>query len=468
MLLLTAFACGLLGAEDAAMFRAGAAMLDITPPLGVSLAGHMDERRAEHIHDPLHVRCLALDDGKTRLALAMVDNCLIPREIFEAAKQRAEAATGLPAAQMLMAATHTHSGPTVTPIFQSEPEKEYAEFLTGRIADAVRCALNNLEPARIAWGRGSLPSEVHNRRWHMKPEGMTEEPLGGRKEPVRMNPPRASEHMLETAGPVDPEVFVLALQSAAGRPIALLANYSLHYVGGVPNEMVSADYFGVFARQITERVAKNNPATPPFVAMLSNGTSGDVNNIRHQEKGQSQPPFEQMEKVGGLLAEEAGRIHAGLEWRDGAPLAAVTRELELGLRRPTAEEVEDARAIMAAAKGPVMRTMPEIYAHETVRLVECPARVPLTIQALRIGDLAITAIPCEVFAETGLQLKAQSPFQDTFTIELANGYNGYLPPAAQHALGGYETWRARSSCLETGAEAIIAGAALELLKQLRP
>jgi len=93
--------------------------------------------------------------------------------------------------------------------------------------------------------------------------------------------------------------------------------------------------------------------------------------------------------------------------------------------------------------------------------------VPLIIQAMRIGDLGIAAIPCEVFAETGLAIKQQSPFQQTFTIELANGYNGYLPTPEQHKLGGYETWRARSSYLETDAAPKILDTVMALFARLR-
>ncbi len=111
----------------------------------------------------------------------------------------------------------------------------------------------------------------------------------------------------------------------------------------------------------------------------------------------------------------------------------------------------------------MLKTLPEIYARETVLLAEYPATVRLKLQALRIGELGIVAIPCETFAAIGLEIKQKSPLRPTFTIELANGYNGYLPTPEQHKLGGYETWRARSSYLEVDASTRITATVLELL-----
>jgi hypothetical protein len=92
--------------------------------------------------------------------------------------------------------------------------------------------------------------------------------------------------------------------------------------------------------------------------------------------------------------------------------------------------------------------------------------VPVLLQALRVGDVGIAAVPCEVFVEIGLRIKAESPLKPAFTIELANGYNGYLPTAEQHALGGYETWRARSSYLEVNAAQTIGDTVLKLLGEV--
>ena len=90
--------------------------------------------------------------------------------------------------------------------------------------------------------------------------------------------------------------------------------------------------------------------------------------------------------------------------------------------------------------------------NEALHLEKVPPTIDLKLQAIRIGELAIVGIPCEVFAETGLRIKKESPHKATFIMELANGYGGYLPPPHQHELGGYETWPARSSFLEVAAE----------------
>src|SRR5206468_11184921 len=125
---------------------------------------------------------------------------------------------------------HTHTAATATPVFQSEADAEYLSFLTRKIADSVRIALNNLEPARIGWGVGKVPQHVFNRRWKMKPGTIPPNPFGGIDQ-VRMNPPVGSPDLIEPAGPTDPDLTVISVRALDGRAIALLANYSLHYVG---------------------------------------------------------------------------------------------------------------------------------------------------------------------------------------------------------------------------------------------
>ncbi|OQC07304.1 MAG: Neutral ceramidase precursor [Candidatus Hydrogenedentes bacterium ADurb.Bin101] len=435
---------------DVTPFRAGIACVDITPELPVSMVGGFRDRTATGVHDPLHARCIVLDNGEAQLALVMVDNCLIQRPVFEAAKKRIQDRTGLSPDRVLAAATHTHTGVTVTSVFQSDPVPGYADFLAERIAEAVDAAVEALEPAQIAWGSGAVPGEVFNRRWYMKDGTIPPNPFGGTTDKVQMNPPRASENLVEPSGPTDPTVSILALRRPDGTPLAILANYSLHYVGDTEAAVLSADYYGFFADKLAALMA---PAASgkPFLAMMSNGTSGNINNVNFREAGVAGPPYSRMSAVAESVANEVFQRYQELEFKDTAVLASATREITLGVRKPAAGELERARAIVAAAEGPDMKTSEEVFARESILLADFPDAVPVPLQALRIGDLGIAAIPCEVFVEIGLALRNESPFKNTFTIELANGYNGYLPTAEHHALGGYETWRARSSYLEVAA-----------------
>jgi hypothetical protein len=453
-------------AETRRRFRAGAALSNITPPLGVSINGYFNDRTARHIHDELHARCLVLDDGQTRLAMVVCDNCLIPRDLMDAAKQMILARTGLAADHVLISATHTHTAPTCLASFQSAPDKDYTAFLIRRIADGVARAINNLAPARIAWGAGQVPDQVFNRRWRMKPGTIPPNPFGGSNDLVQMNPPIESPNLLEPAGPTDPQLGIVSVQSPEGRPIALLADYSLHYVGTSHDEDISADYYGAFADRLQQLLGADR-LDPPFVALLANGTSGDINNINFRKKDPPQGPYEQIRIVADAVATEAHRVCRELRYRDWVPLGVQQAEIKLGVRRPSDDELARAKAILAQADGRALKTPEAAYARETVLMADYPNEVPLILQTLRIGDLGIAAVPCEVFAETGLAIKKQSPFKQTFTIELANGCNGYLPTPGQHRLGGYETWRARSSYLETEAAPKIFDTLMALFGKLR-
>jgi hypothetical protein len=370
---------------------------------------------------------------------------MIPQELMDAAKAIAEKKTGIPAAHMLISATHTHTAPTVAGVFQSEPDEAYAKFLTDKIATGIEKAHANLAPAKAAWVVGQEPNQVFNRRWKLKDGVVNPDPFGGTTDRVKMNPPRASPTLVEPAGPTDPSVTVLAVRTADDKPLALFANYSLHYVGDMP--ALSADYFGVFADVIAQKLK----AGPGFVAMLSNGTSGDVNNIDFKAPAAKTQPGDRSRLVASAVADAAVKAMEKAEYRADFRIAVGWSPIDLGVRKPTAEEVRRAEALLDGAKGRELKGVEEIYARETVLLAKYPQKVKPTLQTIRVGELAIAAIPCEVFTEIGLAIKKDSPFKTTCVVSLANGYYGYLPTPAHHALGGYETWRARSSFLEVKA-----------------
>ena len=427
------------------IFRAGASISNITPPLGLPIVGNYVSPLATYVHDQLHARCLVLDDGQTRLAFVVVDNVGVDQPVFDEAKRQVTAATGLPATHMLMAATHTHSATSAGGLGEKRRGwngdgslDEYQAFLARRIADGVQVAIKNLAPARIGWGVGSAPQHLFNRRWKMKKPVMN--PFGV-MESVVMNPGIQNPNLLEPAGPTDPQVSFISVQSPEGKPIALLANYSLHYVGGVPDGHISADYFAVFADRMQELLQADRQ-DPPFVGIMSNGTSGDVNNIDFSRPAWKMPPYEKMRFVANDVAKEVMRVYNTLEYKPWVLLQALQSELTLDVRRATPEMLAYAENILAQPDSvKPAHPLGRISAERVLQMQkEWPDQVTVILQAFRIGDLGIAAIPFETFTETGLEIKSKSPFKPTFTMELANGSFGYLPTPGQHAKGGYETW----------------------------
>jgi neutral ceramidase len=440
------------GAAGAREFRAGADRADITPELGTLIVGSFNPQPATHVHDPLYARTLVLDDGTTRLAFVVCDNLGLPQVVCDAAKRLITQHTGIPASHVLIAATHTHSAGSARERTDASTETRdgfsetvprlgsYQQFIARRIADSVRNAVRRLEPAKIGWGAGTEPSQVFNRRWHVKSEDNRRNPFGG-VDTVRMNPPSANQDdLIKPAGPTDPEIAFVSVQSESGRPIALLANYSLHYVGGVLAGAISADYFGVFAERLAEMLGAEKQ-DPPFVAMMSNGTSGDINNINFRNRGPSLPPYEKMRRVGNMVAAEVFRAYQTVPHHDWVQLDARYEELSLRPRRPTPEMVTYARERLAQPEGTrPWHTNERSYARSVVNALESPDELRVPIQVFRLGDLGIAATPVETLVEIGLEIKARTPFAKSFTLSIANGSFGYMPTVEQHRLGGYETW----------------------------
>ncbi len=443
------------------IFRAGAATSNITPLLGVKLdGGIMQIGPATHVHDELHARCLVLDDGTSRLAFVVCDNTMIATEVIDDAKRMIQDAIGLDPSHVMISATHSHSTPRGLDLKLGPKNLEYNKFLSERIADGVRRAVNNLQPAIIGWGSGNMPEYVQNRRWLVEPDKVPSNPFGEKGEKVVMgaSPP----HKIGPSGPVDPELYLVSVRHRDGRPLAVLASYGLHYVGGIPNGVVSADYYGVFADEVQRQLGADR-LSPPFVAIMANGTSGDVRTPAVPAQA-----YERMQIVAEALAREAVRICSQINYLPYASLDAAQAQLSLAVRRPNAERLAWANQVYNSVDPKAkMLTRSQVYAREARYLADYPPTVTLTLQAYRIGTLAIATAPCEVFAATGLDLKRRSPFKNSFMIELANGYYGYLPTPEQHALGGYESWPARTAFLEIQAEPKIKDSLLGLLAELK-
>ncbi len=456
-------------AAAAGSFLAGGASRDITPEIGRDIIGGFVPYPSTIVHDPLTVRCLVLDDGTTRLVLVVSDLLGIDRVVSEQARQQIQERYDIPPEHVLISATHTHSASSALgsdPRRLNQPADDYQKLVATRIADATGDAIELLRPAEIAYGTAEAPDHVFNRRWHMRPGTMRANPFGG-TDLVRMNPPRASENLVEPAGPTDPEICFLAVRTLDGSPMALYAAYSLHYVGGVPRGHVSADYFEVFRQHLSELVRADDARFEvPYVVMLANGTSGDINNINFQVPRPKRAPYEQMILVGRDVAEKVHDAMQDLEYRGTGTLAAVYREPVIRWRVVTDEQRAWAEKTIAAGRKSE-RDLSHIYAERTMKQAEYPETTTVPLHALRIGDVCIGTMPFEVFCETGLEFKSRCPLESAFMVELSHGYFGYLPTPRQHDLGGYETWLGTNR-VEREASSILLDTLLEMSAELVP
>ncbi len=428
------------------MLKAGAAKVDITPNPGVALAGSFRPVISTSIHDPLHARALALDDGRCPLILATCDLIAIERADVLTAKDIVLQKTGVPPQNILLAGIHTHSAPAPCGLLGTDREDAYMAWAVPRMAGAMIQAWQSRRPARVGWAGASAPEHLFNRRFHMK-DGS-----------VRMNPGRMNPDVVEPVGPTDPQIVLLAaVDAATADPIAVMGSYALHYIGGGESGAVSADYFACVERALNRRMSR------AFPVIWANAFSGDVNNVDVFQPAPSVAPWERMNQVAESLAARAAAAWETMTFTDRAPLAAALQDLPCRRRVNTPEELAQARALLAQ---PGEQNNDRVYARDRLILAEWPLVEPAPVQAMRIGGLGVAALPGEIFTQFGLDLKSRSPFPLTMNVELANGYVGYVPTLAGFEQGGYETWLARSSRLEPQAGPAMIELALSLLHRV--
>ena len=434
--------------------RAGWAQTTITPPVGISLAGFGARKEgARGIHDHLYARALVLEEAGRYIALALCDLCEVDTPFVGTVRARVQKVTGIPGSQVMVAATHTHAAPATFALYSTSPDPQWLGVLGDRVADAVVAASRNIAPVTLAIGQGHEGSVAHNRR--------------------------------HADGPVDSTLTVLR-GDCPGKPPGLLVHYACHpTVLGPDNLLISRDYVG-FVVDAVER------ATGGW-AMFANGACGDINVGHSADRSALGLPipgrtFERAEALGRRLADEVVRVlgsaqpvEAPHDGRRGV-LASGARSLRLPLRQtPSMEDSEELvrtlrrhlreLELAAAAEDALTAARLElVYAElawDWVRQRGTLMEEPVEVQAFAIGDVALVALPGEFFAESGLRLRERSPFQHTIPIGYADGGVGYVPPASAFAEGGYETRLAPWSRVAPEAEALVIGAAVDLLRELR-
>jgi len=447
--------------------KAGAAIVDVTPrQFPVLVNGGMTSRSADKVVAPLYARSIVLNNGTERVAIVVVDSCMIGRVILDDAKQLAAQRTKIRPEKMCISATHTHTAPSSMGCLGTELDENYVVFLRDRLAEAIALAESHLEPAELGWAVRNAADYTALRRWIIRPDRIGTDPFGNPTLRANMHAGANPDNVTGESGPEDPDLSMIAFRSPDGRPIAALSNFSMHYFSGV--EALHPDYFGLFCNAFQEHVAApatTNADAPPFVAIMSQGCSGDI--WRRDYNLPADAPLQSptvTEYTEGLL-NIALDAYRSIEYSATSELAMAERRLPMNYRVPNKQTLEWAERIVEKLGNNLPKTTEEVYAREQVILHKLQS-TEIVVQALRVGDIAIAMTPNETYALSGLKLKLQSPLQQTMVIELANGGDGYIPPPEQHLLGGYNTWAARSAGLEVTAEPKIVEADLQLLEEV--
>jgi hypothetical protein len=443
-------------------FKAGAAAVDITPQqFPVLVNGGMFNRSADSVKSRLFARAIVLDDGHVRLAIVVVDSCMMPRPLLDDTKQRAAAQTKIPANRMLISATHTHTAPASIGVLGTDPDLAYIPLLRRSLVQAIVRAEANLKPAQVGWAVSGAAQFTALRRWIRRPDRIEKDPFGNLTVRANMHAGSNWNDVTGESGPEDPSLSLISIQSTDGRPLALLANFSMHYYGD--GSGLSSDYFGLFCHEVQARLSgTHGDADPPFVVAMSHGCSGDI--WRRDYKSGSKVESDIASYARGL-ADIAAKACNGIEYETDLDVAMSETRLQLNYRVPDQQRLEWAQRIVESLGDRLPETTTEVYAREQLFLHERQS-TEIVVQAVRIGDIGIATTPCETYALTGLKIKLQSPLEKTMVIELANGGDGYIPPPEQHLLGGYNTWPARSAGLEIQAEPIIVETGLRLLEKV--
>jgi neutral ceramidase len=450
------FCCTTLASE----LRVGVADVDITPPLGIPLAGYYHARGADGVLDPLFSKALVMEVNGTRAAWVALDLISVTRAVTDQARAAIEQATGIPGDHVLIAATHTHTAPAlagrgrrdVTLGEEKSLSAEYTEGLPTKIAESVRLANDRLESAELRAAKGHCEDLTFNRRYFMR-DGT-----------VGWNPGKLNPNIVMPAGPSDPEVGILYVEkpNATGptQSIATWVNFAMHTdtTGG---RRISADWPGALSRVLAGYHGADH------FTMVTLGACGNLNHLDFSWHWPQTTPIEQ-HRIATILGTSVFQAYKNLQPVSPGPLRAKSAIVELALPEVTPEQIAEATATLAAIQDDRgANFMEQVRAYRVLDVAGREGRPHrVEVQAISLGpDVAWVALPGEVFVELGLAIKQRSPFPHTHVVTMANENIGYIPDRRSYAEGNYEPESAR--CAPGSGEQLVE-AAVTLLKTLRP
>jgi neutral ceramidase len=425
----------------------GMAEINITPPLGSHVPGYFHIREATGVLDELYAKAMVIESNNVTFAFIVIDIISLDMPIVEMIRERVYKHTGILQEHIMVSATHTHTGPP-RPVIGTD---FYYEFLGKRAADSIIVAFNERKPARVGFGRGEEKDIAFNRRFFMK-DGF-----------VKTNPGVNNPDIIKAAGPIDPEVTVMRIDDLDGNSIGIASNYACH-----TDTVSGTDFSADFPAYINETL--KNHLSKKTISLFFQGACGDINHVDVNRKTKL-VKGEHHKKMGFILGAEILKVWEKIDALEETDIGMLSRMLDISTRVPSDKEVKAARLVLdeltdvneqdytnkQIKDSKIARSTLKAYENE-------PAIHPYEVQAAHIGDMAIVALPAEMFVEFGLEIKQKSPFPIHIINELSNGSgNGYICTEKAYGEGGYET-TGQKFAIGTGER--IVETALELLEEL--
>lgn len=426
---------------------AGCARCDITPEEPVWMDGMIRSRKSTGVHDRIYARVLMLSPDVIERAcvLVSVEVCGLTDESANMMREAIQRCCGICRDRIVIAATHTHSGPATMGLF-NQREDGYLSWLAERVTVAVREAASSLKPVKTGADSGTENTISHYRRLH------------SRDGSVIMNWEEYSpDDIIGPLGEADPEVGVIRIDHAdrPGETMAVVFNHAGHpNVMSGDNYLISGDYAGLAMREIEERYG--------CTALFLNGAQGtmDIDGLRDRD-------WAGVERTGKALADAVASVMPDIPMDEGAPIRAAHMRYHIPPRRITLEELDWAKSILSETGGTYTAMADGVgddyKASLFMRIHKRENRpVPIEQTCIAVGGTALISFPGELFTEIGMEIKRQSPFNRTYIIGLANGEIGYVPTRRAITEGGYAV---STREVDAAAEDIVTANSLALLEK---
>lgn len=416
----------------------GVAVSDITPPVGYRMSGYFYERLSTGVFSPLEAKAIVLQQGDEKFAWVFCDLIGIPSQITAAVRTAAAEKTGIPPANILIAATHSHTGPLffgeLRDYFHARAVEQhgrdnyeaidYGAQLTDKLTAVIAQAAANAAPAKLSAGFAEQQGLSFNRRYLLR-DGS-----------VATNPGKLNPNIVRPVGPIDPQVGLLQFRRD-DKLFAGLTVFALHLdtTGGTE---YAPDYPLFLERDLQAEFGDD------YLSLFGVGTCGNVNHV-DVSHDRPQTSHAEAERIGKALAATIAQALTTLPAVDEPKLAAAHDVVEVPLQRYTAEEVAAARAALPKVGTRESSMLEQVKDLSIIGVEDYGVEnLPLEIQAFRLSDaVAVVALPGEVFVELGLAIKQASPFATTIVIELANDSPAYIPTRQAFAEGSYEPTNSR-------------------------